>query len=227
MAKLNEIEKVIQQEEGFVSDNNMLNILDDAIKECNLDGFLPTSLDIPQKFSSGGNISKNTISDTDFFKLARNMFEQQGGLFEVSKGNASSQMLEGQIVGADNLNQEFHQSIPPSQGASLPGMAEPVAPIPGMPAQGTLMPGMPVQAEPMPGMIVQGEIMPGMPAQGAQMPGLPAQDASMPGIPAQGAPVSGMPAQSIDNEGIAINGNEGSEQGADPLAAINNLLNSA
>ncbi len=98
--------------------NQSLKLLDDAIKECNLDGFLPSPLNIPQKFNANDSNRTTASQEPDFFSLANALFNQQKQLFseqEVQDSEAQNQGLNDQ----DLLNQDL---LNPNQLS--PGLAE-------------------------------------------------------------------------------------------------------
>jgi len=72
-----------------------LSLLNNAIEECQLDGFQTVESTVPQILDQQGMMTNTSPNETDFFSLAKQLFEQQAPLF-------SHEILEQQEL-TDNL----------------------------------------------------------------------------------------------------------------------------
>ncbi len=77
-----------QKEEASTSEAELmysqsLSLLNSAIEECQLDGFQSVESTVPQMFDQQGMMTNSSIEKTDFFSLAKQLFEQQTPLFSL------------------------------------------------------------------------------------------------------------------------------------------------
>jgi len=60
-----------------------LSLLNNAIEDCQLDGFQKVESAVPAILDHQGNMKDSLISKTDYFSLAKQLFEQQSPLFSL------------------------------------------------------------------------------------------------------------------------------------------------
>ena len=66
--------------EAALMHSQSLSLLN-SIEDCQLEGFQTVELAVPQMFDHQGSLSSSFVTETDFFSLAKQLFEQQMPLF--------------------------------------------------------------------------------------------------------------------------------------------------
>jgi hypothetical protein len=79
-----------------------LSLLNNAIEECQLDGFQTVESTVPQIFDQQGLMTNSSKEETDFFSLAKQLFEQQAPLFSIE--DIEQQELASSLVESLNLD---------------------------------------------------------------------------------------------------------------------------
>mgnify|MGYP000745676568 CR=1 FL=1 len=97
--------------EAEIAFQQSMDLLNDAIKECQLDGFQAVESAIPQVFNQQGKVAMPLNSPPDFMSLAEQAFAQPASLF--SDSGFEQQELTG-LLSSDNTlgNPELTGSRP-------------------------------------------------------------------------------------------------------------------
>mgnify|MGYP000677860256 CR=1 FL=1 len=100
----NTIPKTLQQSdpEADLAYQQSVDLLNDAIKDCQLNGFQVVESNIPQVFNQQGKITTPLNNPPDFMSLAKQAFEQPASLF--AEGEIAQQELTGLLSTENELN---------------------------------------------------------------------------------------------------------------------------
>ncbi len=81
--KIESNQKEVTPSEAELMYSQSLSLLNNAIEECQLDGFQAVESTVPQVFNQQGMMTNTSMEKTDFFSLAKQLFEQQTPLFSL------------------------------------------------------------------------------------------------------------------------------------------------